>query len=133
MFLEGEGFLEWSPIEDCSKGLDVCDISWKSEGLVFTLVEELLDNIGQNQKYELIWSSSDIISYHVTDETYRADCWGKTEEFNKSGRFYARKKSAYLERMQEMSPLFPEEAIHFTIVGTNVVVDVIAKNYPRIK
>jgi len=133
MHLEGDGFLEWFPIENCSERLDVSDISWRAEGVVFTLVEEPVDATGQNQKYELIWSSSDMISYHVSDETYRADCWAKAEEFEKLGRFFARKKSAYLDKMQEISPLFPEKAIHFTIVGTNIVVDIIAKNYPSVK
>ena len=62
-----------------------------------------------------------------------ADCWGETEEFKKTGRFFARKESSYLGRMQKLSPLFPEEVIHFTIVGTNIVVDVMAKNYPSVK
>lgn len=133
MELEGDELLEWFPIADCSKRIDICDISWRLEEIVVTLVEETSDNTEQKQRCELIWNSSDMISYHVSDETYRADCWGKTEEFKEKGRFYARKKSAYLKKMQEMSPLFPEKAIHFTMVGTNIVVDVIAKNYPNVK
>ena len=133
MELEGDKLLEWFPIVDCSKRLDVCDISWRLEEIVFTIVEDVLDNTEQKQRYEFSWNSSDMISYHVSDETYRADCWGTAEEFNEKGRFYARKKSAYLKKMQEMSPLFPEKAIHFTMVGTNIVVDVIAKNYPNVK
>ncbi len=133
MKIDGEGFLEWNPVEVCSKRFDVCDISWRLEEVVFTLVEDALDGTEQRQRYELIWNSGDIISYHVSDETYRADCWGETEEFETMGRFYARKKSSYLEKMQKLSPLFPEEALHFTIIGTNIVVDVLAKNYPDVK
>ena len=54
MELEGDGLLEWFPIADCSKRLDVCDISWRLEDIVFTLVEETSDNIEQKQRYELI-------------------------------------------------------------------------------
>lgn len=131
MKIDGEGFLEWNPVDVCSKRFDVCDISWRLEEVVFTLVEDALD--GTEQRHELFWNLGDIISYHVSDETYRADCWGETEEFELMGRFYARKKSSYLESMQKQSPLFPEEELHFTIIGTNIVVDVIAKNFPRVK
>ena len=132
MKIDGDGFLEWNPLEVRSKRFDVCDISWRLEEVVFTLTEDALNGTEQKQKYELIWNSGDIISYHVSDETYRADCWGKTEEFEMMGRFYARKASSYLEKMQKMSSLFPEEAIHFTVIGINIVVDVIAKNYPSV-
>ena len=125
--------LEQFPITDYSRRIDICNISWRLEEIVFTIIEETSDNIEQKQRCELIWNSSDMISYHVSDETYRADCWGTAEEFNEKGRFYARKKSEYLKKMQEMSPLFPQKAIRFTIVGTNIVVDVIAKNYPNVK
>lgn len=39
----------------------------------------------------------------------------------------------YLDKMKERSPLFPNDAIHFTIIGTNIIVDVIATDYPIVK
>ena len=50
MELEVDELLEWFPIADYSKRLDVCDISWRLEDIVFTLVEETSDNIEQKQR-----------------------------------------------------------------------------------
>ena len=58
MELEVDELLEWFPIADYSKRLDICDISWRLEDIVFTLVEETSDNIEQKQRCELIWNSS---------------------------------------------------------------------------
>lgn len=44
MELERDELLEWFPIEDCSKRIDICDISWRLEEIVFTIVEDVLDN-----------------------------------------------------------------------------------------
>lgn len=133
MNLDGEGFLEWAPVDEFTKKYDIYNISWQTDSIVFVLVDKECKSAECQKKIELIWNLSDLISYHVTDETYREDCWGKTEEFNKEGRFFARKKSLYVDRMKAMSPLFPKDAIHFTIIGTNTVVDIIAKDYPEMK
>ncbi|MBQ8278689.1 MAG: hypothetical protein IJZ23_02505 [Roseburia sp.] len=133
MNLEGETILEWMPIEDVSKRYDVSNITWQGDKIEFMVVEEAFDKSNQPLIYRFIWNSSELVSYHVADETYRADCWGITKEFKEVGRFFARKSSMYLDKMKERSPLFPNDAIHFTIIGTNIIVDVIATDYPIVK
>lgn len=65
------------------------------------------------------------------NSAYRSDCWGL--DFQKNGRFYTTKNSEYIDALRDKSPLFPEEVIHFTIVGTNTIVDLLAKNYPAVR
>lgn len=110
---------------------DVDHISWEAGGIVFTLVPDGPKASRSGPVLQFIWDSSALLAYHVTDETYRADCWGL--DFEGDGRFYVREQSEYIDRFRQKSPLFPEQAIHFTIVGTNLIVDVLAKEYPMVK
>ena len=127
-----EVYQKWTPIDNLKRAYDVDGIYWDSEGLSFVLVvddpQATLDDI---QKLKFTWDSSAVISYHVTDETYRADCWQL--DFVNNGRFYICNGSQYIERFREKSPLFPDNAIHFVLVGTNTIVDILAKDYPVIR
>ena len=127
-----EVYQKWTPIDNLRRAYDVDAIFWDSEGLSFVLVvddpQATLDDI---QKLKFTWDSSAVISYHVTDETYRSDCWQL--DFVNNGRFYICKGSQYIERFREKSPLFPDNAIHFVLVGTNTIVDILAKDYPVIR
>ena len=126
-----EQFQKWIPINNLGNYYDVENITW-GDGISFTLVEDK-KRIAQDNVYcfQLTWDSSHIISYNITDETYRADCWDL--DFENNGRFYTSKNSDYIESFKKKSPLFPDDAIHFLIVGTNTIVDVIAKDYPSVK
>lgn len=125
-----EQFQKWIPINNLGSAYDVENISW-GDGLSFALVADK-KRIAQGNVYcfQLTWDSSHIISYNITDETYRADCWDL--DFENNGRFYISKKSDYIETFKQKSPLFPDDAIHFLIVGTNTVVDVLAKENPTV-
>ncbi|WP_458407410.1 hypothetical protein [Anaerotignum sp.] len=124
-------FQKWIPTNNLGNAYDMESITWGNT-ISFTLVADkkrvAQDNI---QRFQLEWNSSHIISYHVTDETYRADCWGL--DFENNGRFYTSNNSDYIETFQNKSPLFPDNAIHFLIVGTNTIVDVLAKEYPTVR
>jgi len=121
-------FQKWEIADIPNVRYDIDNIAWTSAGLTFTITP---DERGSDKPFQMIWEASSVICYHVTDETYRSDCWEL--DFQKNGRFYATKSSKYIDEIRENSPLFPEEVIHFTIVGTNTIVDLIAKNYPAIK
>ena len=115
-----------------TRAYDVKRIYWDTDGLSFELVVDDRQVADEDiQRFKITWDSSAVISYHVTDETYRADCWGL--DFVNNGRFYICKESQYIERFREKSPLFPDNAIHFVLVGTNTIVDILAKHYPVIK
>ena len=121
-------FQKWEITDIPNVRYDIDNIAWTSAGLTFTIIS---DESSPKKSFQLIWEASSVICYHVTDETYRSDCWEL--DFQKNGRFFETKSSKYIDEIREKSPLFPEEVIHFTIVGTNTIVDLIAKSYPAIK
>lgn len=110
---------------------DVDKISWEDVGFVVSVVSDEPQIADCKLRVQLVWDLSQVISYHVTDETYRSDCWGL--EFQTLGRFFATKESEYIDRFKKLSPLTPDEVIHFTIVGTNTIVDLLVKDYPLVK
>ncbi len=125
-----ELFQKWIPTNNLGNAYDIEDMAWGDE-ISFTLVADKKrvkqDNI---HCFKLTWDSSNIISCSITDETYRADCWDL--DFENNGRFYTSKNSDYIENFKQKSPLFPDDTIHFLIVGTNMIVDVLAKVYPTV-
>lgn len=123
-------FSRWEHPSIENKKYDVAKISWEEMGFVVSLVSD--DQLGNQStvRMQLIWDPSQVISYHVTDESYRSDCWGL--DFKKEGRFFAAKESEYIDRFKKLSPLTPDEVIHFTIVGTNTIVDLLVKEYPLV-
>ena len=126
-----ELFQKWTPINNLGSAYDVESITW-GDTISFTLIEDQKrieqDNI---HCFQLEWNSSHMIAYNITDETYRADCWGL--DFGNNGRFYISNHSDYIKAFKHKSPLFPDHAIHFLIVGTNTIIDVLAKEYPMVK
>ena len=126
--MDNQFFQSWEIDGVANAKYDVDNIAWTSEGLALTIISDGANANQSDHKLLLIWESSSVIAYHVTDETYRSDCWGL--DFQKNGRFYATKTSKYIDELRGKSPLFPEEAIHFTIIGTNTIVDLIATIYP---
>ena len=110
---------------------DVEKISWEDVGFVVSVVSDEPQMDENKPRVQLVWDTSQVISYHVTDESYRSDCWGL--DFQKVGRFFATKKSEYIDSFKKLSPLTPDEVIHFTIIGTNTIVDLLVKDYPLVK
>lgn len=124
-------FQMWIPTNNLGNAYDVESITWGNT-ISFTLIADkkrvAQDNI---HRFQLEWNSTQIIAYNMTDETYRADCWGL--DFENNGRFYTSNNSDYIEIFKNKSPLFPDDAIHFLIVGTNTIVDVLAREYPTVR
>lgn len=122
-------FIKWYPYPDLDTLYDVEDVFIGHEGFVFTLVpdgmrkEEL-----EGQKILLSWPS--IISYQISEELYREDCWIPSPESGWS--FFQSRKSAYLEQFREKSAFFPEDAIHFLLVGTNLIADILSSYFPTV-
>lgn len=129
--MDSQSFQRWEIDGITNAKYDVNNIAWTSEGLTLTIISDGADATQSDHKLLLIWESSSVIAYHVTDETYRSDCWGL--DFQKNGRFYATRTSEYIDALRDKSHLFPEKVIHFTIVGTNIIIDLLAKGYPIIR
>ncbi len=126
-----ELFSKWVPTNNLGSAYDVESITW-GDTICFTLIADK-KRITQDaiRCFQLEWNASHIIAYNMTDETYRADCWGL--DFENNGRFYISNHSDYIEVFKHKSPLFPKDTIHFLIVGTNTIIDVLAKEYPIVK
>jgi len=122
---------KWTPTDNLGIAYDVESMAW-GDTISFTLVADKKrvahDNI---HRFRLEWDSSYIIAYNVTDETYRADCWGL--DFENNGRFYTSTDSDYIEVFKNKSLLFSDDTVHFLIVGTNAIVEVLAKEYPAVR
>lgn len=82
-----ELYQKWTPIDNLTRTYDVDTIYRDTDGLSFELVADDRQAADEDiQRLKITWESSAVISYHVTDETNRADCWGL--DFENNGRFY---------------------------------------------
>ncbi len=90
-----ERFQKWTPTNNLGSAYDVESITW-GDTISFTLIADK-KRVAQDRlhRFQLVWDSSQIISYNVTDETYRADCWGL--DFENNGRLYISNTSDYIE------------------------------------
>lgn len=127
----GTTFSRWEHPSVENIKYDVAKISWEEIGFVVSLVSDEKHGNQPRVRMQLTWDPSQVISYHVTDETYRPDCWGL--DFQKEGRFFEARQSNYIEQLKKLSPLIPDDVIHFTIIGTNTIVDLLVKSYPSVK
>lgn len=127
----GTTFSRWEHPSVENIKYDVAKISWEEIGFVVSLVSDDQHGNQPRVRMQLIWDPSQVISHHVTDETYRPDCWGL--DFQKEGRFFETRQSDYIEQFKKLSPLIPDDVIHFTLVGTNTIVDLLVKDYPLVK
>ena len=77
----------------------------------------------------LVWDR--IVSYTVTDESYRPELWvsEKTPDWALWA-FYVSETSDHLTRFREENYLVPEDTHHFFICGTNLMADILSDEYP---
>jgi len=102
---------------------DVAQIKYNSDGVSFVMC----DDKRTEKPFEIIFRHENIVACNITDETYRADLW------KCDSRFYKSEDSEYLNIFKAKSPIFPKNAVHYLIIGTNTIVDIIAKAEPEVK
>lgn len=124
-------FQKWDNQIIDTNQFDVQKISWEETGFVVSLISYEQQQNKKKDRIHLVWDPSQVISYHVTDETYRPDCWGV--DFHREGRLFATRESEYIEIFKKLSPLVPDEVIHFIIIGTDTIVDLLVKSYPEVQ
>lgn len=130
MMYKQSSFEKWLPPVAVDSVYDIDNIAWKENGLNFTLIPDDIDHKKRSQhRLEVVWS--DILSYQVTRETYREDCW--INDPQQAWTFFVSDTSAFIDALRKESALCPEKVLHFMLVGTNWVVDVLAENYPTVK
>jgi len=130
-FEEGDHtrFQTWIPAEGTEGGWDIGDICRKDGGLLLELIPDGAVR-ARFRCLQLVWDAGSVVACHITDETYRPDCWSGDLD---SGRFYISRNSEYLERLACGSPLIPQDTIHFLLIGTNTVADVLARETPAVR
>lgn len=129
MGVRHDEFEKWTPIEGVDDVYDIDDITIDVHGITFVLIPDNLEhNKRSPHRVKLTWN--DILCYQISQETYRNDYWISQSE--EAWTFYVSRETRYLHDHKERSILFPENAIHFAIIGTNWIADILATEYPTV-
>ena len=123
-----QSFARWRPVSSIMAFCDNDGIAWTQEGVVVTLVPDGRRYDG-HPTVRLCWPC--IVSWRVTEESYREDCWISDPSQVRS--FFVSRASPELAQLRLQSCLLPASTLHFLLVGANLVVDVFADVYPTIE
>ena len=115
----------WYPADGLDTMYGVDDVRIGPDGLTVELIPDG-ENKDKRKRIRLVWDS--FVSYQVSTETYRDDCWVTSK--NDAWSFFVSSNSQYLQSLRESCALFPHGARHFLIVGTNLIADIIAADLP---
>lgn len=122
-------FERWIPQQKLDDVYEIENIGWCKDGFAVTLIPDNLEHEKRSKHtVRLVWE--DVLCYQVAKETYRPDWW--TSEPNGVWTFYASESSEYLNWFQKGNILMPGKTIHFAIVGTNLIVDILSSEYPTV-
>ncbi len=121
---------EWYPFAGIDTIYDIYDVSWTDDGITFALIPDSLHNkLCRDIEVFLCWQ--DILSYQITKEILREDCWIDCPQ--KAWSFYEGNQTLQLLEFRKNSGFFPNEARHFVIIGTTWIADIFATEYPKVK
>lgn len=128
-----EKFRKWVPHQDVDEVYDVEKIGFEGEEGFVVLLRP--DHFQEKKRSELalrlVWDR--IVSYTVTDESYRPELWVTEKTPNQEiWTFYRSETSDHLTRFREENYLVPEETHHFFICGTNLMADILSDEYPTV-
>lgn len=124
-----QAFEKWCPHQDLDTMYDVDDVRSGPNGYSFVLVPDgRRSRELEGQRIILTWDS--VVAYQVSQERYREELWIFHPE--QAWSFWKSGTSAYLEAFRTTSSLLPENAVHWMLVGTHMIADVIAEELPKI-
>lgn len=127
---ENDVFEKWTPLEGVDQVYDVDDVKWDADGLTLTLLPDDLSHERRSAHIlKLTWA--EVVSYQLSRETFRAD-W-RIAEPAAAWTFHVSRDSAYLRSHREANSLLPPDTLHFALVGTNWIADILATAYPTAK
>ena len=121
-------FETWVPQGNLDSIYDIENIELNDGLKVYLMPDGLRRDSLQGQKIVLHWDN--FLCFQVSDESYREECWASDRE--NVWTFYVSADSPYLQAYKERSVLFPDKALHFLLVGTNLIVDVLALAFPQV-
>lgn len=124
-----QAFEKWCPHQDLDTMYDVDDVRIGPNGYSFVLVPDgRRSRELEGQRIILTWDS--VVAYQVSQERYREELWIFHPE--QAWSFWKSGTSAYLEAFRTTSSLLPENAVHWMLVGTHMIADIIAEELPKI-
>ena len=122
-------FVRWTPHPRTERMYDLDKVEFRDDGLVFTMLQD--DDWRHDHRLRLTWIWGTVISYQVSEETYREDCWCQPGE--EPWCFFISDASPWLEEYRANSGFLPEDTRHYLLVGTNLIADVLADQPPRVE
>ncbi len=122
-------FQKWEPTASVDNVYDIDAVVQDKNGLTLTLVPDNLDYCKRSE-HKLIIRWEDPISYHISNESIREDCW--ISDPDEAWTFFFGHSSSYIDHFKTNAILFPENTIHFLIRGTNYIADILSTDYPYI-
>lgn len=128
-----KNFKKWIPHKDVDEVYDMESAGFqRDEGFVVLLVPDHFEKDKRSEyNVKLVWDN--VLSYMVTDESYRPEMWKSKENSNNEiWTFYVSESSDYLNAFRDENYLVPEKTYHFFICGTNLMIDIISHEYPTI-
>ncbi len=122
-------FEKWWPFPLQDTMYDLQDLSIGKDGFTFFLRPDGIRRTAlSTHTVTLVWAS--VERFQVTDERYCEDCWCR--ERREAWPFFRATESPWLADLRKTSPLVPANTVHYRLVGTNLVVDILADRPPRI-
>ena len=127
-----ENFKMWIPGDGLDQVYDTEDVGFvRDEGFVVLLVPDHFERDKRSDhNVKLVWDN--VLSYTVTDESYRPELWASESEVAELWTFYISESSDYLSKFRDKNYIVPEKTYHFLIAGTNLMVDIISPEFPKL-
>ena len=126
-----ENFRKWIPHQNVDEVYDIEKIGFEGEKGFAVLLRP--DHFQEEKRSEwalrLVWDR--IVSYTVTDESYRPELWVSEKTPGWAlWTFYLSETSDHLTKFREENYIVPEDTHHFFICGTNLMADILSDEYP---
>ena len=109
-------FVRWTPHPRTERMYDLDKVEFRDDGLVFTMLQD--DDWRHDHRLRLTWIWGTVVSYQVSEETYREDCWLPPGEEPWS--FFVSDASPWLEEYRANSTLLLEGTRHYQIGRAHV-------------
>lgn len=130
--MDRSNYEKWIPLPDFEfvNKYDVYDFCL-DDGLVVTLIaDDFFSREKNDHKIKLVWGYFD--SFSIIDEKHR-DSLVHCDEPKTHWTFYKTTSSEYIEFIKRDTVLLDENIIHFLLVGSNLVADILSPYYPEIE
>lgn len=129
MQVKDKSLTKWIPPIEVDKVYDIDNIQWDKGGIILHLSPDDIKRENRSSNHLSVhWDS--VICYQVTYESFRPDCWIPNPE--DAWTFFVSSSSEYLTCARTNNPTLPNTLFHFAVIGTNIIVDILAEKYPEI-